>query len=362
MVENTGSAELHHDALVIDAHNDAIVAHIRRGLYSPFDEDVDTRDPREGHAVLLGSRQPIGVIGTLRGPEQPRAGAAPIQINFPKMRLAGIDAAFYSVDVHLALGNHLAYALDGFGWFLLRLEGRQQDVAIVRRADDVTAAKRDGKPAVLLAAEHADVVEGSLHLLRILYELGVRSIGLTHNNSSLAADGCGESRTGAGLTDFGVRLIREMNRLGMIVDLAHVSPGAFYHALEVSTKPVIFSHGNARALCDHPRNLDDRQLRALAENGGVIGMSFVPYFVDRENPSLDRLLDHIDHACTVAGEDTVALGSDFDGGGTLLRDARQVPGITEGLVRKGCREKQIRKILGLNLLRVLEGGLSNDIS
>ena len=153
-----------------------------------------------------------------------------------------------------------------------------------------------------------------------------------------------------------------MNRLGMIVDLAHVSPGAFYHALEVSTKPVIFSHGNARALCDHPRNLDDRQLRALAQNGGVIGMSFVPYFVDDHNPSLDRLLDHIDHACTVAGEETVALGSDFDGGGTLLRDALHVPRITEGLVRRGCREEQIRKILGLNLLRVLEGGLSDDIS
>jgi membrane dipeptidase len=160
-----------------------------------------------------------------------------------------------------------------------------------------------------------------------------------------------------GLTRFGVELVREMNRLGILVDLAHASPGAFYHALEVSTKPVLFSHGNAKALCDHPRNLDDRQLKALAEKGGVIGVSYVPFFIDAENPTVGRLLDHIEHICDVGGAETVGLGSDFDGGGTLLRDATETSGLTEGFLKRGFSEAQVRMILGENTLRVLEAAI-----
>lgn len=191
----------------------------------------------------------------------------------------------------------------------------------------------------------------------MLYEIGVRSIGLTHNRSSLAADGCGEAREGVGLTRFGVELIKEMDRLGILVDLAHVSPGAFYHALEVSTKPVLFSYGNAKALCDHPRNLDDRQLEALAEKGGVIGMSYVPFFIDAENPTVGLLLDHIEHICDVGGAEIVGLGSDFDGGGTLLRDATETSRLTEGFLKRGFTEAQVRMILGENTLRVLEAAI-----
>jgi len=331
-------------ALVIDSHNDTIVAHIRRGNWSLFDAEVHGA----GHS---------GTISFLRGHEPPRPGADAIQIDVPKMRASGIDCGFFAIDVTLAFKNWLTYALDGFGYVLNDLESSGSDAVIVRTADDIVAAHQSGRPALLLAVEHADVVERSLNVLRALYAVGVRSIGLTHNLSSWAADGNGEERDGVGLTHFGRELVREMNQLGMVVDLAHVSPSAFFSALGVSTAPVVFSHGNCRALCDHPRNLTDEQLVALAQNGGVIGLSFVPMFVDEAQPSLARFLDHVDHVVEVVGIDTVALGSDFDGGGTLVPDATHLTHVVEGLISRGYTEGELRAFLGENTLRVLRATL-----
>ena len=332
--------DLHRDCLVIDSHNDTIVNHICRGNHSVVRGGANAEEPSGTIARQYAHSFPVPLTG-------------PVQINLSKMRQGGIDTGFFAVDVTAAFKNHLNFALDGIGYLLYDIARHGAEVSICRNSADILEARRTGKPGIILAIEHADCVEGSLNVLRSLFELGVRSIGLTHNVSSQAADGCMEAREGVGLSVFGIKLVREMNRLGMLVDLAHVSPGAFYSALEVSGKPVIFSHGNARALCDHPRNLDDAQLEALALKGGVIGMSFVPYFVNNGNPTLDRLLDHIDHVRSVAGVETVGLGSDFDGGGTLLADATHYPRITEGLVGRGYSEEEIRKILGGNTLRVL---------
>ncbi len=334
--------ELQRDALVIDSHNDTIVAHIRRG-------NLSLERGEAGH-----DQRHSGTISFLRGPEEPRPGAEFLQINFPLMRQAGIDAGFFAIDVTVAYQNRLAYALDGFGYLRNDIEQSDAGVVIVRQADDIRQAKAEGRLALVLTIEHADGTERSLNILRMLHDLGVRSIGLTHNVSSWAADGNGEAREGVGLTHFGIEMVQEMNRLGMLVDLAHVSESAFYSAMEVTSRPVIFSHGNCRALCDHPRNLTDAQLRALAENGGVIGMSYVPMFIDCQAPSLERLLDHIDHAVNVAGIDTVGLGGDFDGGGTVLPDATATPLITAGLLQRGYSEDDVRKVLGLNTLRVLQ--------
>ncbi len=335
---------LHRDALVIDSHNDTIVAHIRRHL---------TPSPGQPGPAWRSE----SIIAFSRGGYSAEEAAVPFQIDLHKMREGGIDAGFFAIDVTLARGNHLAYALDGYGYFFNDLQELGAEVVIVRRTEDILRARAEDKPAIILALEHADCTERSLNVLRMLHEVGVRSIGLTHNVSSWAADGCLEAREGVGLTRYGVALVQEMNRLGMVVDLAHVSPSAFFSALEVTGKPVLFSHGNARALCDHPRNLTDEQLVALARNGGVIGVSYVPFFVAAQNPTLERLLDHIEHIAALAGVETVGLGGDFDGGGTLLADALEVPRITEGLLRRNWSEADIRKVLGENTLRVLKAAI-----
>lgn len=337
--------ELLNDALVIDGHNDTIVAHIRRGNLSVA----------RGQEHRVGDH--AGTIGFTRGHEDPRGQAAEIQIDAPLMRASGIDAGLFAIDVTLARHRHLSYAVDGLGYLFHDSEENEGAMVIARSVADLEAARAAGTPAAILAVENADVTDKSLYVLRALYELGVRAIGLTHNVSSCAADGCMEARPGVGLTAFGVDMVREMNRLGMVVDLAHVSPGAFFHALKVVERPVIFSHGNARALCDHPRNLMDDQLRALRDNGGVIGLSYVPYFVDESRPTLQRLLDHVDHIAEVAGIETVGLGSDFDGGGTLLRDATETVQIVGGMLERGYGEEDVRAVLGGNMLRVLKAAM-----
>ncbi|MFO7698223.1 MAG: membrane dipeptidase [Anaerolineae bacterium] len=338
------AGELLRRTLVIDLHNDTLVAHMRQRNASVAQPGVYYGAERNGIVT--------GPYGNLRpGPFEP------LQIDLPGMRGVGLDAGFFAVDVTQAHNNHLAYAMDALGFLLNDLAQHAPEATIVRQAEDLRRAQALGEPALLLHIEHADVTEKSLNVLQALYAMGVRSLGFTHNVSSCAADGCGEAREGVGLTDFGVRLVREMNRLGMVVDLAHVSPGAFYHALEVSERPVLFSHGNARALCDHPRNLTDDQLRALSAQGGVIGLSFVPYFVDAERPTLERLLDHFEHIVDVGGIGCVGVGSDFDGGGTLVRDISALTDVVQGLMARGYDEPSLAKILGGNALRVIEATL-----
>ena len=316
MVLVSMAERIHEEAVVVDAHNDTIIAHKRLGM------SLNSRTDKT-------------------------------QVDFPRLREAKVDVSFFAVDVTIAFKNYLTYALDAFGFFERELEQASDEVSIVTTKRSLSEAIKDGKLGVVLAIENSDAVEGSLNVLRMLFKLGVRSIGLTHNPRSLAADGVGESRTGGGLTTFGVQLIEEMNRLGIIVDLAHISEKGFWDALEVSRKPVIVSHGNCKALCNHRRNLTDEQLRGLASKGGVIGVTFVPAFIDEKAPSLSRLLDHIDHIVEVAGIDHVGLGSDFDGGGTLLRDVTELPKITRGLLERGYEEGEVKKILGENFQRVL---------
>lgn len=337
--------ELTNDALVIDCHNDSIVLHIRQGNYSLARDGALVEQPYPGLIDALYSFH--------HGPWQ----SVPVQFSIPKMRQAGLDVAFCAVDVTKYRKNELSAALDAFGFLLNDLEQSGAGVTIVRTAADIAAARAARQPALVLAIEHADATERSLNILRMLYQAGVRSIGLTHNLSSWAADGNGEAREGVGLTAYGVELVREMNRLGMVVDLAHVSESAFFSALQVSSKPVLFSHGNARALCDHTRNLTDEQLRALAANGGVIGLSFVPMFIDKEQPTLARFLDHVDHVVRVAGMGHVGLGSDFDGGGDALASVTDLWQVTAGLLERGYSEPDLRRILGGNVLRVLQAAL-----
>ncbi len=338
--------ELHKQALVIDSHNDAIVAHIRRGNVSIADENV--QNPMD----------PVGTIAYLRGRVPPEEEAIGIQLNIPKMRQGGIDAAFFAVDVTRAWKNHLAYALDAFGWFNEEVTANADDLCIARKASDILEAKASGKLAAILVIENSEAVERSLNILRSLYLLGVRSIGLTHNLNTWVSTGNDEEDMGGGLTRFGMALVKEMNRLGMLVDVSHISERGFWDVLEISDSPVIASHSNCKTLCRHSRNLSNEQLKALSVNGGVVGITFVPGFLTidgwQKMPPLAQLLNHIAYAIDIAGIDHVGIGSDFDGGGDLLKDASEFIKIAEGLSERGYSDADIRKVLGENHLRVFE--------
>lgn len=347
MTDRNDAAHFHRDALVIDSHNDAIVNHIRRGNLGFSGSPPPDGDRRNAS------------VARLRGLLDRPALESPVQIDFPKMREGGLDAAFFAVDVTLAVKNHLTYALDAMGFFDSELAAHEDDVVLAKTAGDIVRAKQDGKLTVILAIENSDGVEGSINVLRMLHRVGVRSIGLTHDVSSLAADGNAEARSRGGLTRFGVRLVEEMNNLGMLVDVSHISETGFWDVMEVSQKPVIASHSNCKALCDHPRNLSNEQIRAVAKIGGSMGVTFVPRFVDKSRPTFARLLDHVDHIVQLVGADHAGIGSDFDGGGTLLDDATSFPRITLGLLDRGYSEADARKILGGNHLRVLREAIGN---
>lgn len=342
------AASLHRDALVIDAHNDTIVSNIRRGRVSL----------RGGPAPHLAELE--GTVSTLREPLSGLELSWHGQVDLEKLRAGGIDAAFFAVDVTRAWKNQLAYAMDAFGFFDADLAECAGEIDLARSAAEVRAAKAAGRIAAVFVIENSDALEGSLNVLRAFHRLGVRSIVITHNQSTWAAAGNAEARSGGGLTRFGVQLVGAMNRLGMLVDVSHIAERGFHDVLETTERPVIASHSCCAALCPHPRNLTDTQLEALAQNGGVACMTFVPSFVDPgwepahwpDRPSLDRLLDHVDHAVAIAGIDHVGIGSDFDGGGTVLADASEYPRITQALLLRGYSEVDVRRVLGENVLRV----------
>jgi membrane dipeptidase len=209
-----------------------------------------------------------------------------------------------------------------------------------------------------------------------MHRWGIRSIQLTWNARNLVGDGCGENITGGGLTRFGRKLVREMNDRRMLVDLSHASKALFYSVADTATAPFIVSHANARAVCDHPRNLDDDQLRLLAQHGGVIGLCMFAWFVDPEQPSIERLVDHLDHMVGVIGIDHVSVGADFiyyapeifareltskdktgmyDQGFNLpddLCDLRSFALLEHAMVRRGYSLENRSKIFSGNLLRV----------
>ena len=224
--------------------------------------------------------------------------------------------------------------------------------------DDVLAAKRDGKVALMLSMEGAEGLEGDLRLLRVFHRLGLRCLGLTWNLRNQVADGMDELGTGGGLTRFGRDVVKECDRLGIVIDLAHLSPVGFEDVLAIADGPLIVSHANCQALCPTPRNMSDAQLEAIADRGGVVGVVPAPPFLgaDETHSTLAIMLDHIDHMVGVMGVDGVGLGMDFDGLGDLrvdgIEDVSKLPSLTQSLAERGYDAGAIGKILGGNLLRV----------
>ena len=187
-----------------------------------------------------------------------------------------------------------------------------RDVGIVETAGDIDAIVEDGRIALLLALEGAEPVGSSLSMLETMWRLGVRLASLTWNRRTMLADGVGETDTGGRLTSLGVEAVAEMERLGMVVDVSHLSAHGLAHLAEVATEPFVASHSSCRALCDHPRNLRDAELRIVARSGGFVGMNATGRFVSATGtPTIDRFVDHMEHAVAVVGEGAVAIGADF---------------------------------------------------
>ena len=232
-----------------------------------------------------------------------------------------------------------------------------QELQTIYTAADLKEVMQGNKIGVLLTVEGGEALEGDQSVLYLLFKQGIRSLGLTWNRQNQLAAGVGEGIKGNGLTSFGRMVVRELSALGMIVDLAHINQKGFYDAISMSSTPIIVSHANARALCNHPRNLSDEQLRLVKENGGVVGISFYPPFVHRKSLSLNKLLDHFVHVAEVAGVEHLGLGSDFDGIDQTvdgLDDVSCLPRLIKGLSARGFSPKEMEQIASRNYLRVIE--------
>lgn len=355
---------IHASGPVIDGHND-LPWEIREKAGS----DLTQMDPR----------------GPL--PEQ--------HTDLPRLRAGGVGGVFWAAYVPANEPHPARFALEQID-LIRRMVERAPKTELARTAADVERIRKRGRLASLIGIEGGHAIENSLGALRQFHDLGVRYLTLTHANTTDWADAATDSARHGGLTPFGEEVVREMNRLGMMVDLSHVSAETMRDAIRVSEAPVIFSHSSARALADHPRNVPDDVLRLLPENGGLVMINFFSGFtepraaemsremfnVQREfreqfpgnaaaadsaydawrqaNPiprgSVATIADHVDHMVQVAGIDHVGLGSDFDGVTVLpegLEDVAAFPNLTAELLRRGYSERDVRKVLGGNVLRVM---------
>ena len=290
--------------------------------------------------------------------------------DLPRMKRGGMAAQFFAA--YVAAGyvkdNHSANrALQMIDTVLHDIvEKYPSDFLFATTSSGIREAHKQGKIAALIGIEGGHAIEDSLRLLRDYYDLGVRYMTLTHTNSNGWADSANdEHKPNNGLSPFGKEVVHEMNRLGMMVDIAHVSDKTFYDALETSEAPIFSSHSSCRALCDVPRNMTDDMIKALAKKGGVIQINFSCGFLKqgagtggRPPATLADVVQHIDHVVEIAGVDYVGLGSDFDGISCApegLDSVDKWPNLTRALLEEGYKAEEIRKIYGENTLRVMAG-------
>lgn len=232
-----------------------------------------------------------------------------------------------------------------------------QYVELCKSYDDVEKAFAENKVAAILSIEGGEALAGEIYVLRMLYELGVRSICLTWNNRNEIADGMYERDTGGGLTTFGREVVAKMNDLGMIVDVSHLAPKGFWNVIEITKSPIIASHSNAKKICSHIRNLDDEQIIAIHKNGGVIGINLCDEFISSNNASITDVIRHIEYIASLVGIDNIGLGADFDGVERLpsgINGVQDVVKIFDELQKLNYKQDDIEKIAGKNFLRVIK--------
>ena len=326
-------------------------------------------------------------------------------IDIPRMREGNLSAIFFSIWIPSKITGPEAVnrALVQIDAVREQVRKHSSDLVLATTAAEIREARKQGKIAALMGVEGGHMINSNLGVLRSYAALGVRYMTLTHSGNDEWADSSTDKAVHNGLTDFGKDVIREMNRLGVIVDISHVSDKTFYDALEVSKAPLFASHSSCRAICDAARNMTDQMIKDLAAKGGVIQINYHVGFLSQEfrdaekaNPELEKeiqaeinkrcgdndacqlvegdrvvreymnagklprvdytkIIEHIDHAVKLAGAEHVGLGSDFDGAMMPfgMEDATKLPKITEALLQKGYSEGDVKKILGENTLRVM---------
>jgi membrane dipeptidase len=328
-------------------------------------------------------------------------------IDIPRMREGGLGAIFFSIWIPSKVTGPTAVqkALDQIDAVREQIGKHPKDLVLAATAEQIRQARKNGKIAALMGVEGGHMINSDLGVLRKYAGLGMRYMTLTHSGNDEWADSSTDKAVHNGLTDFGKDVVREMNRLGVMVDISHVSDKTFYDALSVSKAPLLASHSSCRALCDAPRNMTDQMMKDLAAKGGVVQVNYHVGFLSQEfrdaektNPKINdsiaqevtkrcggdtnegcmliegdritreyvtkgvlprveytKIIEHIDHAVKVAGVDHVGLGSDFDGANMPygMEDASMLPKITEALLNKGYSDGDVRKILGENTLRLM---------
>ncbi len=326
-----------------------------------------------------------------------------LHTDIPRLRAGGVGAQYWSVYVPAEQPDPVAATLEQIDCVRQLLDRYQADLAPALTAADMEAARGEGRIASLMGAEGGHSIANSLGTLRGLYALGVRYMTLTHNSNVDWADSATDTPRANGLTAFGREVVREMNRLGMLVDLSHVAPSTMRDALDASTAPVVFSHSSARAVCDHPRNIPDDVLERLPANGGVAMVTFVPKFVlqaavdwtaaadenmrahglhhldttaeamkvhrafeertPRPVATVPVIADHLDHMREVAGIDHLGIGGDYDGTAFTpdgLSDVSGYPNLLAELLDRGWSKTDLAKLTWQNAVRVL--GAAEDVA
>ena len=325
---------IHNESIVVDTHCDTL-----KCLFNEFTKPRDSMWDYRGD-IGMGPRSSLG------------------HIDVPRMIDGGVTCQVFAISSERS--RTPAYPLRTALLMIDRFY-KECDVipelAPVKSYQEIIDAKKKGKAAGLLSIEGADVIEGRIEMIGVFHRLGVRMVGLVHSLRNQLADGVTDRRTGGGLSELGVQTVEELDLLGMIIDVSHLNDEGFWDVLEHTKNPVIASHSNSRKVCNHPRNMTDAMITALAENKGVMGMNFAPAFVHPEEATLEGVVDHIDHIVDLVGPDHVGLGSDFDGIPYTpkgLEDVSKMPDITRELVNRGYEKDDIEKILGRNHLRLIK--------
>ncbi len=270
---------------------------------------------------------------------------------------------FFAAWIDSNAENYLSRALEMFDAFYRELEKNKDSVQLITDSVSLHKALDENMVGAMLTVEDARALCGELANLRMFYKLGVRAVGLTWNHDNGVAEGA-LSNSGAGLTDFGREVVREMNRLGMIVDVSHASKKAFWDVLETSTEPIMASHSNCEAICAHPRNLDDEQIRAIIKSGGMIGINLYPVFLsDSETANCDDIIRHIDHILSLGGEKVLGMGTDFDGISSTPTDINNVGELYklfDKMKKIGYSDSLINAITHENFVNFLYKMLKNE--